>query len=207
MSPYLFVLAMEYLQREFIQLVKIKEFKFHPRCKKLGVVHVCFADDLLIFCKADIQSVRLLKQAFHKFAMVSGLQANAEKSSIYIVGVSDCQKEEIIQELGFSEGSLPFKYLGVPLDSKKLSIAQCWPLVEKVTQKINYWTSRFNNCFKEGFNFLGEYLSTTKCRGLNVMNMIYWNKAAIAKHLWVVAKKKDSLWIKLSRPKLPPRRD
>uniref|UniRef100_A0A1S4AZM9 Uncharacterized protein n=1 Tax=Nicotiana tabacum TaxID=4097 RepID=A0A1S4AZM9_TOBAC len=32
--------------------------------------------------------------------------------------------------------------------------------------------------------------------GLNVMNMLYWNKAAIAKHLWAVAKKKDSLWIK-----------
>nr|XP_016469543.1 PREDICTED: uncharacterized mitochondrial protein AtMg01250-like [Nicotiana tabacum] len=88
MSPYLFVLAMEYLQREFMQLPKMKDFKFHPRCKKLGVVHVCFADDLLMFCKADIQSVRLLKQVFHKFYMVSGLQANVDKSSVYIAGVS-----------------------------------------------------------------------------------------------------------------------
>lgn len=74
--------------------------------------------------------------------MVSGLQANANKSSVYIAGVSIWKKEEILQELGFPEGNLPFKYLGVPLDSKKLSIAQCWPLVEKVTQKINCWTSR-----------------------------------------------------------------
>ncbi|XP_070004586.1 uncharacterized protein [Nicotiana sylvestris] len=95
MSPYLFVLAMEYLQTEFMQLTKMKDFKFHHRCKKLG------------------------------------LQANADKSFVFIAGVSIWKKEEILQELGLPEGSLPFKYLGVPLDSKKLSIAQCWPLVEK----------------------------------------------------------------------------
>ncbi|XP_075096425.1 uncharacterized protein LOC142174516 [Nicotiana tabacum] len=32
--------------------------------------------------------------------------------------------------------------------------------------------------------------------GLNVMNLVFWNKAAVAKHLWAVAKKKDCLWIK-----------
>ncbi|XP_070010474.1 uncharacterized protein [Nicotiana sylvestris] len=182
---------MEYLQREFIQLTKMKDFKFHPRCKKLGVVHVCFADDLLMFCKDDIQSIRLLKQAFHKFSMVSGLQANADKSSVYIAGVSIWKKEEILQELGFPEGNLPFKYLGVPLDSKKLSIAQCWPLVEKII-----FVDWFSYCVKESFDFLGNNMFATECRGLNVMNMLYWNKAAIAKHLWAVAKKKDSLWIK-----------
>ncbi|XP_070013606.1 uncharacterized protein LOC142176111 [Nicotiana tabacum] len=31
---------------------------------------------------------------------------------------------------------------------------------------------------------------------LNVMNLVFWNRAAVAKHLWAVAKKKDCLWIK-----------
>lgn len=60
--------------------------QFHPRCKKLGVAHVFFADDLLMFCKADIESVILLKQAFQNFSKASGLQANADKSVVYIAG-------------------------------------------------------------------------------------------------------------------------
>lgn len=42
--------------------------------------------------------------------------------------------------LGVVEGSIPFRYLGVPLSSKKFTISQCKPLVEKVTAKINGWT-------------------------------------------------------------------
>ncbi|XP_019242197.1 PREDICTED: uncharacterized protein LOC109222281 [Nicotiana attenuata] len=45
-------------------------------------------------------------------------------------------------ELGYTEGTLPFKYLGVPLAPKKLSVHQCWPLVEKITAKISCWTSK-----------------------------------------------------------------
>nr|XP_009762494.1 PREDICTED: uncharacterized protein LOC104214512 [Nicotiana sylvestris] len=142
MPPYLFVIAIEYLQRELAQLAKNKNFKFHPRCKKLGTIHICFADDLLMFCKADITSTRLLQQTFLKFSNSSGLQANAEKSSIQLAGISDSTKQDIMQELGYTEGTMPFRYLGVPRASKKLSIIQCWPLVEKITQKINCWIAK-----------------------------------------------------------------
>ncbi|XP_070030860.1 uncharacterized protein [Nicotiana tomentosiformis] len=74
MSPYLFVIATEYLQREMNQLPMIKEFKYHPRCKKLGVTHICFSDDLLIFCMADINSLIILQETFQRFSAASGLQ-------------------------------------------------------------------------------------------------------------------------------------
>lgn len=108
-------------------------FKFHPRCKQLKVMHICFADDLLMFCKAEVQSVKLMIEAFTKFSKVSGLQANTDKISIYISGVQNQVKQAILSELGFIEGTLPFKYLGVPLSSKILTIVQCMPLVDKIT--------------------------------------------------------------------------
>ncbi|XP_019235524.1 PREDICTED: uncharacterized protein LOC109215865 [Nicotiana attenuata] len=141
-SPYLFVIAMEYLKREFSQLALNKEFHFHPRCKRLGVVHVCFADDLLMFCRVDLQSIKLLQDVFLKFSRASGLQENPDKSSVYIAGTTERMKELILQELGYNEGILPFKYLGVPLAPKKLSNQQCWPLVEKITARISCWTSK-----------------------------------------------------------------
>ncbi|XP_059318556.1 uncharacterized protein LOC132068835 [Lycium ferocissimum] len=61
-----------------------KDFKFPLRCKKIGMVHICFADDLLMLCKADVKSIQLLQDAFHKFSTASGLQANTKKSSIYV---------------------------------------------------------------------------------------------------------------------------
>lgn len=40
-------------------------------------------------------------------------------------------------------GSLPFKYLGVPISHKKLTYSQCLPLVEKISSRIVQWLSKF----------------------------------------------------------------
>lgn len=41
-----------------------------------------------------------------------------------------------------SRGDLPFKYLGVPLSSKNLSIAQCEPLIRKIMARIDCWSAK-----------------------------------------------------------------
>ncbi|XP_056698113.1 uncharacterized protein [Spinacia oleracea] len=41
-----------------------------------------------------------------------------------------------------SGSSLPFKYLGVPIFSKKITTAQCGVLVEKMTARIKVWSTR-----------------------------------------------------------------
>lgn len=124
------------------QLAKLKLFKFHPRWKRFNLIHMCFADDLLKFCRADKESIVLLKQIFNRFSRASALEENVDKSSIYIVGVNNNQKGEIVQRLGLVEGTLPFKYRGVLLSTKKLTFAQCLPLVEKFFAKITCWAAR-----------------------------------------------------------------
>ncbi|XP_049346797.1 uncharacterized protein LOC125811337 [Solanum verrucosum] len=114
--------SMEYLGRELQQLTKNGNFNYHRRCTRLESVHVCFADDLLMYCRADLISVRLLNETFMKLSRASGLQVNADKISLYIAGVVDHIKQELLKELGYTEGTMPFRYLGVPLVSKKLSV-------------------------------------------------------------------------------------
>lgn len=87
-SPYLFVICMEYLNRCLMQLTKNSEFRYHPRCKRLNLMHICFADDLLLFSKGDVGSVTQLFEAFKLFSSASGLKANQSKSSIYFGGVA-----------------------------------------------------------------------------------------------------------------------
>lgn len=67
------------------------------------------------------------------------------KICIYVAGISNMLREEILTILKFSLGSMPFKYLGVPMASRKINVnvQQCMPLVDKITTKVKYWISRF----------------------------------------------------------------
>lgn len=123
----------EWLKRE-------RKFKFYPRYSKLGITHLSFVDNLLLFARDDVPSVTHLQQCLHQFYKASGLQANQFKSFIYFGGVTRIVREEILQRLGYSRGELPVKYLGVPLSTKKMSLAQWQPLIEKMVARISSWT-------------------------------------------------------------------
>ncbi|XP_021857904.1 uncharacterized protein [Spinacia oleracea] len=98
MSPFLFAIGMEYLSRCLSNLGP--ECKHHPKCKRLGITHMMFADDLLMFSRADNPSIMAMFHAFTKFSAASGLVANMQKSEVYIAGVSDSFAEMLSTELG-----------------------------------------------------------------------------------------------------------
>ncbi|XP_060170724.1 uncharacterized protein LOC132601667 [Lycium barbarum] len=86
LSLFLFVITMEYLSRILQKLESNPDFNFHPRCEKMNLVQLGFADDLLLFCRGDLGFAQLLFQAFKLFSESSGLIANQSKSSIYFGG-------------------------------------------------------------------------------------------------------------------------
>ena len=141
-SPYLFAIAMEYLSRIMHKLKDNPGFHYHPRCRKVNITHLLFADDLLLFCRADLSSVCNVMRSFECFSRASGLRANTRKSNIFMAGVDQHHKDQIKQSLQMDEGILPFRYLGVPLHSKKLNARECRPLVDKIVGRINCWSSR-----------------------------------------------------------------
>lgn len=143
MSPFIFAIGMEYLSRCLGELKDNPCFNYHPKCEKLHITHLMFADDLLLLARADASSIQLIHQAFQKFSKASGLEANLQKSTAYFGGVPHGDIQELQQLLPIPQGIMPFTYLGVPLSHKKLTINQCKPLVEKVTNKIKSWTARF----------------------------------------------------------------
>ncbi|XP_019262090.1 PREDICTED: uncharacterized protein LOC109239938 [Nicotiana attenuata] len=143
LSPYLFVLGMEYLSRLMKTLKTIKGFRYHPRCAKFNLVQLGFVDDLLQFCRGDVQSVHALHDKFQMFSKVLGLIANPNKSSIYFGGVCQNSLGLIMEALNFRRGELPISYSRMPLSTKRLSILQCEPFIEKMMEKITSWTTKF----------------------------------------------------------------
>ena len=141
LSPYLFVLCMEILSGLFCNMSANQNFKFHWRCKKDRISHLCFADDLMIFSKGDVHSIRMIKNVLTEFQVLSGLYPNPNKSDIFLSGPLGAEREQIISILGFREGELPMKYLGVPLISSRLKAVDCKGLVDRITAKVRHWTA------------------------------------------------------------------
>ncbi|XP_074315488.1 uncharacterized protein LOC141651687 [Silene latifolia] len=118
------------------------EFTFHPLCRSLRLTHLCFADDLLMFCRGDRTSIIVILRAFATFSMASGLVMNSEKSDIYFNGMRDEEVHYILNISSFREGHFPFRYLGIPISHKRMAIGDCSRLVDKVVMRIRGWGAR-----------------------------------------------------------------
>lgn len=142
LSPLLFVLIMEYMNRLLNKLKKIPNFNFHSKCEKMGLTYLNFADDVLQFTRGDHQSVQLVMQMFDEFSKSTGLIVNQAKCKVYF-GNMQAKSEQMIQNTnGFIACCLSFMYLGIPLTSKKLNITHYLPLIEKIVGRITHSSSR-----------------------------------------------------------------
>ncbi|XP_071723230.1 uncharacterized protein [Rutidosis leptorrhynchoides] len=112
-------------------------FKFHKNCEDIGLNHLCFADDLFLFCLGDVTFVKWLKSCLDGFYRVSGLQVSEDKSCIYFSSGHEALRGTIIRACGFSLRSLPVKYLGIPFISTRLKKSHCLELVDKLTDMLN----------------------------------------------------------------------
>ncbi|KAL0415953.1 UNVERIFIED_CONTAM: hypothetical protein Slati_3427200 [Sesamum latifolium] len=88
-----------------------------------------------------INSVQVLQEALVEFSSLSGLKANPAKSPILLSKYAVSVQQQIEQLLGFTTGSLPIKYLGLPLISSRLTLAQCQPLLLKIDNRMAAWRS------------------------------------------------------------------
>ena len=107
LSPLLFVLSMEYLSRFLHQKSKTYGFGFHPNCMQLKVMHLMFAEDLILFCKVKKKSVENLMQAFHKFSQCSGREANPTKSQVVMGGYGERRRQQILETTASQKEASP----------------------------------------------------------------------------------------------------
>ncbi|XP_013613644.1 PREDICTED: uncharacterized protein LOC106319794 [Brassica oleracea var. oleracea] len=143
LSPYLFGIVMNTLSQKLNEAAQTGRFGFHPNCQESGLTHLCFADDILIFTDGSSSSVQGVLQVLEEFKAFSGLSISVEKSCFFSSGLTESETSTIVSSSGIPLGSLPVRYLGLPLNSKKLSLANSEPLLQQIRTKISAWTTKY----------------------------------------------------------------
>ncbi|XP_021985819.1 uncharacterized protein LOC110882016 [Helianthus annuus] len=143
LSPYLFTLVMEVLTGILHHMVRIdSSFKFHNKCEKQQIINLYFADDLFLFARGEIASARGIMNSLSKFSKMSGLVPSIQKSTVFFCNVPSYIKNAILNFMPFKEGSLPVRYLGVPLISSGLLYKDCSVMMEKLDKRIMHWRNK-----------------------------------------------------------------
>nr|GEU29040.1 RNA-directed DNA polymerase, eukaryota, reverse transcriptase zinc-binding domain protein [Tanacetum cinerariifolium] len=155
------------------------KFKYYHGCKEIKLTHMCFADDLMVLCNGDTDSLQVVKKTWDEFSSVSSLFPNLNKSTIFFGSLNERMKEDMLKILPFKCGNLPMRYVGVPLLAKRLGVKDCQCLIKrkaKVAWKI-------------------------MCRpkeqgGLGFKPLQKWNAVLLISQLWKLIDKRESLWVK-----------
>ena len=142
LSPLLFLSIMEVLSRI---LKKTEEcgllhgFHMGP-INSIGVriSHLLFADDTILFCDTSRDQLLSIRLALTCFQAFTGLKVNVGKSEIVLVGEVG-NLDALATILRCRVGSLPMKYLGMPLGTP-YKIASVWnPILEGIKKKLSGW--------------------------------------------------------------------
>ena len=91
MSPYLFVIIVDFLTQLPNHIISRAEiFKYHWRCDKFVISHLCFVDDLLIFFHGNLNSGDVIKNFLVQLFNFIGLRANNKSCLLWLLSPVSC---------------------------------------------------------------------------------------------------------------------
>lgn len=138
LSPMLFILALEPLQR--ILALAEQSGLLTPVTRRGANIRVSlYADDAAVFVNPVKEEIDTIKHIFDSFGRATGLKINLSKSAAYPICCEQLQIENIMQSMPCQIANLPCKYLGLPLSLRKLKRNDVQPMIDKVASKLPSW--------------------------------------------------------------------
>lgn len=95
------------------------------------------------------------------------MHANSLKSSLILAGVQGLEAKAIEDELHFTRGSFPFRYLGIPISASRLRGSDYAPLIERIAEMIKAWTS-FNLSYAGRLELIQSVVQGVSCYWLSI---------------------------------------
>lgn len=104
-----------------------------------------YADDMLIFDKADECNISALKVLLYFFELILTIFINFQKSLVVPIGHDHSLLRYYVVRLNYSLFDLPGCYLGLPLRDGKLSRSDWMPLVQKFEYRPSPWKGNYHS--------------------------------------------------------------
>lgn len=115
------------------EIAREGRIKYHPLCAKIGLTHLSFVDDLMIFFEATLSFLQGIKNVAKEFYSKLGLKVSYSKRELFCCSVSNENQHVLDDLLGLRRGRLPIRYLRVPLISGKMKEVDYRPLIDRIT--------------------------------------------------------------------------
>lgn len=142
LSPYLFLLCMEWLSQRLLSNMNSGTLKGITVCQGAPMIsHLFFADESILFLQATDQNTYSLKNSLEDYQLISGQRINFSKSEVvFSPTVSSIQKEIFVSQFGVQQVPFHAKYLGLLLGSGRAKTDKFQFLVERTRE--NYGLER-----------------------------------------------------------------
>ena len=143
-SPYLFLLCMEFLGAHISALCEEKRWD-KIKASKNGPIfsHIFYADDLMLFAKANSKNCNAILEVLDNFCNMAGQKINVNKSRIFFSpNVTGRKKNTIFKKLGMVATQNLGRYLCFPLLHQGRNGNAFNFLIERVQNKLAGWQSK-----------------------------------------------------------------
>lgn len=97
-----------------------------------------YADDTILVMPAMEDHMVQAKSLLSHFAAQIGLKITYNKSVMVPINVSIEKMISLVNTLGCHQGSFPFTYLGVPLNTSKSRLEDFTPICRRIEKNIDY---------------------------------------------------------------------
>jgi hypothetical protein len=113
-----------------------------PHLVEGGVSILQYADVTILFMEHDLAKVLNMKLIVCLFEQLLGLKFNFHKSEIFCFGKATDMESDYKHLFGCEIGSLPFKYLGIHIDYRKLLNGEWKPVEDLFQKKLACWLGK-----------------------------------------------------------------
>lgn len=141
LSPFLFNIVADVLQQLLLQASR-DGLLLHPLVDDLPCPILQYADDTLIIIRAIPQHVTNLKNILDSFTAATGLAINFHKSTFVPIKTDPESASNMAALFGCAVSSFPQTYLGLPLSTHKLHMADFNPILTKSDMRLSGWRGR-----------------------------------------------------------------
>lgn len=145
LSPYLFLLVADGLSTLLIHNEQLGNFQGLRVCRRApNVSHLLFADDSLLFFKADVDQAQIIKSVITTFENCSGQLLSPSKCSLLVnESLDQDTSEQLRAVLGVERVDFEAKYLGLPTPNGRIRCGLFQPLEERFHKRMIAWKEKF----------------------------------------------------------------